>query len=107
MEKLDYNLFPKTMFYNNYIDYDFLRIGGTIGHLKKTMPITMDIEELQKNSLEIELFDDMILLYYLAVSSSFKQASIQIQSQISLITQYEDICKKIQQEKVFLFNSLF
>lgn len=104
-------LFPKEIFYNDQLNYfDFTRIGGLIGHLKKTMPIEGSNQPVNL-PIEVEMFDDMVMLYHLAMSSRFKQSSILHQSQIQTIGLLEEANKRMKRAKeqvliliVFLFR---
>jgi len=92
--------FPNSMFYDDQLDYfDFSRIGGTIGHLQKNMPILNDPNRKQPISLEVEILDDIMMLYHLGISSQFKQASIYLQKQTQIITQLEETNRRIKRAR--------
>lgn len=46
--------------------YDFTRVGGVFTHVAKTFPITPSPLQSSNISMDVELFDDIVLLYHLA-----------------------------------------
>ena len=110
LEKEDPLAFPHSIFHSGQLDYyDFSRIGGIIGHLTKTMPIepsnqsgsTSDslspmVISQEAIPLPVELFDDVVMLYHLVISSKFKQAAIHMQNQMQGIAQLEENNKRIK-----------
>lgn len=90
--------FPIHVFYDDTLDYyDFSRIGGTLSHLVKNMPIVDQNAINSKDGISLydELFDDLVILYHLCMSSKFKQAALNHQNQVQTITQLEDTTKRI------------
>ncbi len=105
------------------LDYfDLSRVGGTLTHLQKNLPIlasntttnddstTMQSDSNNNNNkkalsistenevipLEIELVDDLMLLYHLGMSHNFKQAIAYSQNLTQAIAQLEDTNKRIK-----------
>eukprot|EP01119_Soliformovum_irregulare_P023658 TRINITY_DN830_c0_g1_i1.p1 TRINITY_DN830_c0_g1~~TRINITY_DN830_c0_g1_i1.p1 ORF type:complete len:1131 (+),score=360.09 TRINITY_DN830_c0_g1_i1:101-3493(+) len=90
------SIFPvESLFFENPNSVDFSRLGGLYGHLKKTLGIPKDVTAPPPVPLEIALFDNVLLLYHLAVSSQFKALSVQIQHQTQNLLQLEETNARI------------
>eukprot|EP01117_Protostelium_nocturnum_P008236 TRINITY_DN2939_c0_g2_i1.p1 TRINITY_DN2939_c0_g2~~TRINITY_DN2939_c0_g2_i1.p1 ORF type:complete len:1088 (-),score=416.38 TRINITY_DN2939_c0_g2_i1:26-3289(-) len=112
--------FPLEMFFNNELEYfDFSRIGGLINHLNKNLAI-QSAKDIQINPsgkeeemrhfadqfaekskkkdrpLQVFLFDSLIILHHLGMSTRFKSAAMHLQNQISTIAQLDDTNKRIK-----------
>ncbi len=72
-----------------------------MSHLTKTMPIVEAEEDKERRPipLEVELLDDIVLLYHLGISARFKQAALHLQNQVQTITQLEETNKRIKRAK--------
>ncbi|PRP88001.1 hypothetical protein PROFUN_04429 [Planoprotostelium fungivorum] len=106
------NQFPIDAFWDGRMEYfDFTRAGGALGHLHKTLPIqrqsdvtlhdsnppiTPTYESSEKISMEAMMFDCVVMLHHLGMSSRFKAAAIHMQNQISLVAQLEDTNKRMK-----------
>jgi hypothetical protein len=92
--------FPRNIFYDEQLEYyDFSRVGGTLGHLQKNMPILDQSDVKQKLPFDVELLDDLIMLYHLGMSARFKQASAHLQNQTQTISQLEETNRRIKRAK--------
>ncbi len=98
-EKCDVSQFPVELFYfedlPNGSFSDWMRLGGLYTHLKKTQSIPESVKSKPEISLEFELFDDVLLLYHLAISAQFKALSIHMQHQFQSIVKLEETNSRI------------
>jgi hypothetical protein len=89
----DISKFPDRIFYDGSVEhFDFTRLGGTISHLRKHLPIGKEEDTINPANppMTIQLFNSLILLFHLGIATKFKTAAVENQRQIQSLAQLAD-----------------